>query len=96
MPMLLLVMKTEWLKRSITVEETEPRHAVQGKRLGPHPVPFGLQYARWLELKSKMVYGDEFRMFRSPSQTWPKKCGRCGIALVRNGEIIDGMITMMD
>jgi hypothetical protein len=43
-----------------------------------------------------MEPGDELWAFSSPPETWQHLCGRAGIALVRNGEVIEAMTTMMN
>jgi hypothetical protein len=58
--------------------------------------PFGGQNDRWEALKTRMQPGDELWTFASSDQSWRDLAGRAGIALVRDGEIIDQLITMMN
>ena len=41
----------------------------------------------------RMKKGDEIREFRTPDITWKHRAGRAGIALLRNGKIINGILT---
>jgi hypothetical protein len=40
--------------------------------------------------------GDEVWRFRSPADTWQMRMGRAGVALVRNHEIVQSLLTMMN
>lgn len=46
-------------------------------------------------LLAQMIRGDELWEFSSPEESWNALAGRAGIALVRNGKIIDAIITKM-
>jgi len=43
---------------------------------------------QWAPFGEQVKAGDELWTFASPSWTWQSLCGRGGLALVRNGEII--------
>ncbi len=43
-----------------------------------------------------MQVGDEVWEFNSPAHFWEHLAGRAGIALVRNGEVLDSIITSMN
>jgi hypothetical protein len=45
---------------------------------------------------SAMQPGDQLWWFSSPEETWRMLCGRAGYALVRNGDIIDRAIVVMN
>jgi len=45
---------------------------------------------------AQMEEGDELWEFRSPVESWEHLAGRAGIALVRQGEIINFIVTMMN
>lgn len=79
----------EWLQSKTSVAELEAKHLHDG-------VPFGHQNARWEALKNKMVEGDEVWTFSSPPETWENLFGRAGVALVRDGEIIDAIVTRLN
>lgn len=40
--------------------------------------------------------GDKILRFSSPSETWGQLCGRSGMALLREGKVIDYIITRMN
>jgi hypothetical protein len=89
-------MEKEWLQKKITVAEAEAEHLVSDPRLGPVPVPFGFQNERWRAFLAKMQAGDELWTFSSSDESWQHLCGRAGISLVRNGEIVDSIVTLMN
>jgi hypothetical protein len=89
-------MHKEWLQKKITRAEAEAEHMVTSPRLGPTPVPFGSQNANWLAMIAKMQDTDELWTFSSSRETWKSFCGRAGIALMRDGEIIDSIVTLMN
>jgi hypothetical protein len=86
----------EWLTRKLTVEEAETSHIVKDERLGPSPVVFGFQNARWREFLSCMELGDELWGYSSPPETWAALMGSAGIALVTEGEVVDAIVTRMN
>ena len=89
-------MYKDWLQRRLTIEEAETQNMVLDSRIGPKPVPFGFMNEQWKALIARMVEGDGLWEFRSPAEYWENLCGREGIALVRNGEVIDAMVTLMN
>lgn len=89
-------MNKRFLKERKTVAELEAEHAVQNERLGPEPVAFGFLHWLWLELLDQMEEGDELWTFSSSPGTWRSLCGRAGVALVRNGKIVDSLVTAMN
>jgi len=89
-------MKKKWLKKKTTAERAEQDHLVKDESLGPIPVPFGFQHERWLRFKSQMKDGDELWEFSSPPITWKLLVGRAGLSIVRNGKIVDSIVTMMN
>jgi hypothetical protein len=82
----------DWLLRPLPVEEAEARHSCEG-------VPFGLQNAKWQELRSMVFADPNIRLwsFCSPPETWttfPLR-GMEGYALVKDGKIIDFVLTAL-
>lgn len=72
---------------------------IRGLPLDGKPVPFGFANRDWRELLAVMQQGDELWEFSSSSsEHLPpghfRLFSRAGIALVRNGEIIDCITTM--
>jgi hypothetical protein len=88
-------MDVAWLQKRVTVAEVEAANGVRADRLGPDPVPFGFQNARWRELLAQMQEGDELWEFCSPEASWRQGAGRAGIALVRNGQVVASLVTLM-
>lgn len=85
-----------WLKVKVTLESVEEKHMVLTERLGPTPLPFGFHNEAWVRLLGSMEDGDELWEYSSESHYWENLAGRSGIALVRNGEIIDCITTRMN
>jgi hypothetical protein len=50
----------------------------------------------WEKLKSELQPGDRLMRFASPVESWQRLAGRAGIALVRDGKVIDAIVTMMN
>jgi len=80
------------LKVRLTVEQAEAKHMVSDSRLGANPVPFGFQNERWRALLSKMQDGDELWEYGHFAGSLSAEDG---IALIRNGEDIAHIVTMM-
>ena len=57
---------------------------------------FGGLNAEWEALKARMQPGDELWTFASSPESWRNLAGRAGIALVRNGQIVERLVTMMN
>lgn len=89
-------MHKEWFKKKITREQAEVEHTVEDPRLGPPAIPFGFQNAEWRKMVAMMKDGDELWAFCSEIESWQILCGRAGISLVREGEIIESIVTMMN
>jgi hypothetical protein len=87
----------EWLMNKISIQEAEHENTfVPPYSKKPIPIPFGKDNATWNDIKSKMLEGDEVWRFSSPPETWTNMCGRGGVCIVRNGKIVDGIITIMN
>ena len=83
-----------WLQDRIGVADAETTNMValqDGKR-----VPFGYQNAAWETLKGHMRPGDTLWRFASPADAWAHLAGRAGIALVRDGEAVEVLVTLMN
>jgi len=79
-------------KQRVTVEQAEAKHLVSDSRLGKKPVPFGFQNQRWQTLLSKLQDGDE--MWEYDHYVGPLSA-EAGIAIVRGGEVVDHIVTML-
>lgn len=89
-------MDKKWFKTKTTVEECEIKYLIEIEELASSPVPFGFQHQEWLNFKNQIQEGDELWEFFSPPSTWKHLCGRAGICIVRNGKIIDSLVTVMN
>ncbi len=81
-----------WLRDRISVSEAETKHMV---KIDGKNVPFGYMHRTWIALRKKMLEGDELYEFNSSDESWEHLAGREGIALVRNGEIVADIVTLM-
>ena len=90
------VILKEWLKKKTTVEKAEQANLVIDRRLGTKPVPFGFINARWEKFKAGIRIEDELWEFESSGESWEKLAGRAGFCIVREGRIIDAIITRMN
>lgn len=82
-------------RRRVTVAQAEAENMVRNDRLGPDPVPFGFQREKWQRLVGQMREGDELWEFSSSPDSWHHLAGRAGIELVREGKVVDTIVTMM-
>ena len=89
-------MRKEWLQEQTTLEQAEQDHLVRDERLGPNPIPFGFMHERWVRFKGQMKQGDELWKFSSSAESWQHLAGRAGLCIVRNGEIVDSIVTLMN
>jgi hypothetical protein len=70
------------------------------RKLYPNPFarffkrPFGFDTDN--RLYAQMLPGDEIWMFSSRPEFWACLAGRAGVALVRDGKIVDSIITAMN
>lgn len=85
----------EWLKQEVTVEEAEEKNMVQNEDLGPFPIPFGYMNDQWLEFKNKIQDGDQIWEFSSSTEEWMNLVGRAGLCIVREGRIVESIVTAM-
>jgi hypothetical protein len=50
----------------------------------------------WEKFKNKVEVGDELYEYCSPPETWDQLRGQAGIALVRDGKVIDEVVTVLN
>ena len=87
-----------WLKVKMTVAEVEAKHVVEledddGTK---RRVPFGYCNRDWAELVSLMQDGDELWSYSSSDESWANLAGRMGYVLLRDDEVIAGVLTAMN
>ncbi len=59
------------------------------------------QFHRWVENKwnpfiADMLPNDELWRFRSPEKTWANLMGRAEYAIVRNGQVVRSLVTLLN
>jgi hypothetical protein len=86
-------MDQDQLMTRVTVAQAEALHMAQIDELGPDPLPFGFANERWRALVAQMQEGDELWTFISSPESWARRSGRAGIALVRDGKVVDSLVT---
>ncbi|QAY95210.1 hypothetical protein CWB41_05250 [Methylovirgula ligni] len=74
----------EWLKAPVSVAEIDAELGGSSFR------------EAWQKLKGRMRPGDTILRFESSAASWEDLSGRAGIALVRDGEAIDAIVTLMN
>ena len=82
-----------WLQNEISKEEAEAGNMVE---IEGQKVPFGHMDHAWDKLLEKMQDGDKLYEFRSSDDSWEHLAGCQGIALVRDGEIVADIVTLMN
>jgi hypothetical protein len=75
----------QWLGRETSLEEIESA-----------PYPNELWLREWREFMSQMQPGDQLRWFSSPDEAWRLLAGRAGYAIVRQGEVVDAFIIILN
>jgi hypothetical protein len=76
----------EWLDVPVSVEQLDADYGAPTSGL----------HAKWEKLKGEMQPGDKLMRFVSSADSWKNLAGRAGIALVRDGKVIDAFVTMMN
>lgn len=79
------IIPVEWLTHKVTVSDIE-KDVEKSDVLA----------AAWNIIKAEILEDDEYWAFQSPPNTWMKKMGRAGYAIVREGKPIDGIIVMLN
>ena len=79
----------DWLDKRVSIGEVEA--GFEGE---DSPCEDWLK--SWTSLKEAMQEGDELWTYCSPAETWEHLCGRAGYAVVRDGEIVDDILTEMN
>jgi hypothetical protein len=89
-----------WLDRKFTIAEAEAEHlGIRDERVQRFPEaakPFGFKSGQWEAIKAAMQPGDELWTFASPAESWENLAGRAGIAVVRDGNPIFVLTTMLN
>jgi len=88
-------MKKSWLTYKITTKISDTEFQESGVKWNDYTDPFNLTSFRWDNLKKEMKDGDELWLFSSPDESWIMLSGRCGICIVRDGEIVRSELAIM-
>ena len=90
----------DWLRKKITVAEAEADNpGISDERASRYPEtarPFGFLNHEWETLKAAMKFDDELWSFISPADSWQRLAGRVGVALLRDGKVIEVIVTEMN
>ena len=78
----------EWLQRKTTVADVEAGFAQEP--------PVGRWLEDWQALVSGMHLGDELWEYCSSLESWQHLAGRAGYAVVREGVVVNEILTMMN
>jgi hypothetical protein len=76
-----------WRREQVTVEQVESQPILD------HDEPLRPEFDGWQELKRLMEPGDELWTFGSPPYFWDRHTGWQGLLLVRDGELIEFVVT---
>ena len=89
-----------WLDKKVTIAEAEAAHpGINDERVQRFPdaaKPFGFKSGQWEAIKAAMQPGDELWTFVSPKESWENLAGRAGIAVVRDGNPVMVLTTMLN
>jgi hypothetical protein len=89
-----------WLDKKITIAEAEAEHpGIKDERVQRFPdaaKPFGFKNGQWEAIKAAMQPGDELWTFASLAKSWEDLAGRAGIAVVRDGNPVMVLTTMLN
>ena len=83
----------DWLRSPVGFGEIEAWLADRARTIGPAGDNIA---SDWQGLKAQMLPGDEIWYFSSGPESWRQLAGREGYALVRDGDVIDSLITGMN
>jgi hypothetical protein len=85
------VIPKDWLRDKLSLEQAEADNTPAGGG-----VPFNKQNDRWERLKASLQAGDQVWAFSSSHKSWENLAGRAGVAVVRNGRVVDCIVTIMN
>lgn len=62
---------------------------------GPWDRAGGADFKRFNEFVAKVQPGDEIWTFKSPPESWRALAGRAGFAIVRGGQVVADLVTVL-
>ena len=80
---------SQWLLDPVDMDEIELNWLDK-------PAPYGVSRDEWGSLKCLMKDGDVIHTFSSPPESWQHLAGRAGYAVVRQGQAVASVVTMMN
>ncbi|MHC4879364.1 MAG: hypothetical protein ACYTGL_23160 [Planctomycetota bacterium] len=83
------VIPRSWLQKRWDIAELEAAYACDG-------TVFGGMNKLWEQFKAQIEDSDELWEFRSSEASWEHLAGRAGFAVVRDGKVIDCLVTLMN
>lgn len=85
------VVPMSWLKDRLTLRQILADNiSSEGDRL------FGRQNDEWEDLRRSLREDDEIWSFCSPPESWKESAGLAGMAVVRQGRVVDCLVTKTD
>jgi len=92
-----MIIPADWLRKKITVAEAEADNpGISDDQVSRYPEaarPFGFLNREWEALKAAIKPGDELWSFISPADSWQQLASRMGVALLRDGKVIEVIAT---
>ncbi len=76
--------------------EANEKSRILGHKQRIPEVPGGYKHEQWAKFRAQYQEGDEMRIFCSPKSTWHELAGRAGFAIVRDGEVVDVFVSVMN
>lgn len=88
-------MHPSWLTYKITTKISETEFQESGVKWNYHTDPCSIAEYDWPDLKKEMITGDELWLYSSSDESWMALGGRCGVCIVRDGEIVKSQLAIM-
>lgn len=88
--------EADWLTNKIAVAKAQGDDVVVQEHPGPRTIATGYSPKALRSFFPHMQPGDELWEFASGGDSWRNLAGRGGIALCRNGQVIDSTVTIMN
>ncbi len=77
-----------WLDKKVPIEVLENRPKPKSKKM------LEVWIGKVSKIKTALAQGGELWSFSSPPKTWANMGGRAGYAVVRNGEVVEAIVTL--
>jgi hypothetical protein len=80
----------------IRLKEISPNCTISSRRSSPDVVARRIGLRSPSELFSSILAGDEVRSFKNANQQWKARVGRRGYVLIRDGRVVEAVLTGMN